>query len=141
MEGFGNRLKRLRAEHDMTQADLAKEIGLVPSAIGKYERLPNSAPSVDALMKIADYFNVSIDYLLRGEAFSRYNVENNINGQVSGFMQANGGIVINGEAISPEIAELLRIYSTLSGRNRLKLLNYAVELEGQENEEVQASRS
>ena len=141
MEGFGNRLKRLRAEHDMTQADLAKEIGLVPSAIGKYERLPDSAPSVDALMKIADYFNVSIDYLLRGEASSHYNVENNINGQVSGFMQANGGIVINGETISPEIAELLRIYNTLNGRDRLKLLNYAVELEDNGNEEVQAARS
>ena len=40
-------------------------------------------------------------------------------------------MVINGEnrTLSPEIVELLRIYETLGGRDRLKLLNFAVELE------------
>jgi hypothetical protein len=39
-------------------------------------------------------------------------------------------VVINGEqSISPEAMELLHIYEQLSGRERLKLLNFAVELE------------
>jgi transcriptional regulator with XRE-family HTH domain len=134
MDGFGYRLKKLRQEKDITQADLAKEVGVVSSAIGKYERLPNAAPSVDALMKIADYFDVSIDYLLKGEDAMNFNVENNISGQVGAFTQTNhGGVVVNGETLSPEIAELLRIYGTLSGRDRLKLLNYAVKLEDEKN--------
>ena len=135
MDGFGERLKRLRKERDITQGQLAEVIGVVPSAVGKYERIPQSYPSVEALIKIADYFNVSTDYLLRGVQIAP-SVENNLNGQMlnSSFVQANhGGVVFNGDsqkAISPEAIELLRIYETLSGRDRLKLLNIAVELEG-----------
>lgn len=135
MDGFGERLRRLRKERDITQGQLAEVIGVVPSAVGKYERIPQSYPSVEALMKIADYFDVSTDYLLRGVQAAP-SVENNLNGQMlnSSFVQANhGGVVFNGDsqkAISPEAIELLRIYETLSGRDRLKLLNIAVELEG-----------
>lgn len=132
MDGFGERLRRLRKDFDITQSQLAEVIGVVPSAIGKYERLPQSFPSVEALVKIADYFNVSIDFLLRGVQTVPA-VENNISGQLtnSPFIQANhGGMVINGDqAISPEAMELLRIYETLGGRDRLKLLNFAIELE------------
>ena len=134
MDGFGERLRRLRRDANITQSDLASHIGVVPSAIGKYERLNGAYPSVDALIKIADYFNVSIDYLLRG-INPQPTVENNISGSLSNspFIQANhGGVVINGEgqAVSPEAVELLHIYETLGGRDRLKLLNFAVELEG-----------
>lgn len=132
MDGFGERLRRLRKDRDITQGQLAEVIGVVPSAVGKYERIPQSYPSVEALIKIADYFNVSIDYLLKGVQAAP-SVENNLNGQMlnSSFVQANhGGVVFNGEQfISPEAMELLHIYEQLSGRERLKLLNFAVELE------------
>lgn len=132
MDGFGERLRRLRKDRDITQGQLAEVIGVVPSAVGKYERIPQSYPSVEALIKIADYFNVSIDYLLKGVQAAP-SVENNLNGQMlnSAFVQANhGGVVFNGEqSISPEAMELLHIYEQLSGRERLKLLNFAVELE------------
>lgn len=138
MDKFGERLRRLRKDHDITQGQLAAEIGVVASAVGKYERLPDSYPSVEALVKIADYFDVSTDYLLRGKQ-PAVATENNVSGHLtnSSVVQANySGIVLNGEgkqALSPEAMELLRIYETLTGRNRLRLLNYAVELEG-ENE-------
>lgn len=132
MDGFGERLRRLRKDRDITQGQLAEVIGVVPSAVGKYERIPQSYPSVEALIKIADYFNVSIDYLLKGVQAAP-SVENNLNGQMlnSSFVQGNhGGVVFNGEqSISPEAMELLHIYEQLSGRERLKLLNFAVELE------------
>lgn len=132
MDGFGERLRRLRKDRDITQGQLAEVIGVVPSAVGKYERIPQSYPSVEALIKIADYFNVSIDYLLKGVQAAP-SVENNLNGQMlnSSFVQANhGGVVFNEEqSISPEAMELLHIYEQLSGRERLKLLNFAVELE------------
>lgn len=137
MDGFGERLRRLRKERDITQGQLAEQIGVVPSAVGKYERLPDSYPSVEALVKIADYFDVSTDYLLRGKQ-PMLSAENSVYGQLtnSSVMQANhGGVVVNGEqALSPEAVELLRIFGTLKVRNRLKLLNYAVELEGESAE-------
>ena len=132
MDGFGERLKRLRKDCDITQGQLAEAIGVVPSAVGKYERIESSYPSVEALIKIADYFNVSIDYLLRGVKTVPA-VENNITGhlQNSPFIQANnGGVVYAESSVSPEAVELLHIYEALGGRDRLKLLNFAVELEG-----------
>ena len=36
MDGFGERLRRLRKDCDITQSQLAEVIGVVPSAIGKY---------------------------------------------------------------------------------------------------------
>ena len=134
MDGFGERLKRLRKDSDMTQGQLAEQIGVVPSAVGKYERLEASYPSIETLIKIADFFNVSLDYLPRGKKYSP-GVENNISGHLSNspFIQANnGGVVFNGESgktLSPESVELLHIYESLGGRDRLKLLNFAVELE------------
>lgn len=134
MDGFGERLRKLRKDSDLTQGQLATQIGVVPSAVGKYERLEASYPSIETLIKIADYFNVSLDYLLQGKK-SVPAVENNISGQLSNspFIQANnGGVVFNGEGsktLSPEAAELLHIYENLGGRDRLKLLNFAVELE------------
>ena len=134
MEDFGERLRKLRTNRDMSQGELAAQLGVVPSSDGKYERVAGSFPSVEILIKISDFFGVTLDYLLKGETATP-SVENNISGQLSNspFIQANhGGVVINGEnkSLSPEAVELISIYETLGGRDRLKLLNFAVELEG-----------
>lgn len=135
MSDFGERLRKLRKEADITQNQLAAHLGVIGSAVGKYERTPNAYPSIEVLIKIADYFNVSTDYLLRGIK-TVPTIENNINGSLSNspFIQANqGGVVINsdnGKILTPEAVELLNIYENLSGRDRLKLLNFAVDLEG-----------
>jgi transcriptional regulator with XRE-family HTH domain len=119
---------------DITQAQLASQIGVEPSAVGKYENGTRAFPRVEVLVKIADYFKVSIDYLIKGIQTVPA-IENNISGTLSNssFIQASqGGVVFNSETnkmLSPETVELLHIYETLGGRERLKLLNFAVELE------------
>lgn len=132
MDGFGERLRQLRKSHDITQGQLAECIGVVPSAVGKYERITGAYPSVDVLIKLADYFNVSIDYLLRG-ATPTTSIENNITGSMSNspvIQGNNGAVVLHGhKQLTPESAELLRIYENLGGRDRLKLLNFALEVE------------
>lgn len=135
MDGFSTRLRRLRKDFDVTQAALAKEIGVEPSAVGKYENGTQAYPRVDVLVKIADYFKVSIDYLIRGVQTVPVQ-ENTVNGgnvSNSPFIQTNhGGVIYNGDdkhQLSPEAVELIHIYETLGGRERLKLLNFAVELE------------
>jgi DNA-binding XRE family transcriptional regulator len=134
MTGFSERVRKLRKEMDVTQAQLAAQIGVEPSAVGKYENGTQAFPRVEVLVKIADYFKVSIDYLIKGIQMVPA-VENNISGTMSNspFIQANhGGVIYNGETnkmLSPEAVELLHIYEVLGGRERLKLLNFAVELE------------
>jgi len=60
---FFKRLKELRLSKNLKQDDLAKEIGLKKSSIGMIEQ-GNRMASVEILYKIADFFDVSIDYLL-----------------------------------------------------------------------------
>lgn len=130
METFGTRLRELRRSKNITQGCLAEKIGVVASAVGKYETQIASYPNIDVLLKIADFFNVSTDYLLRGTTDSN-SVENVFNGQMCSFVQANqGGIVYNNQELTPETVELINIYKTLNGRNRLNLINYAISLEG-----------
>ncbi|WP_432407675.1 helix-turn-helix domain-containing protein [Wukongibacter sp. M2B1] len=60
---FGKRLKTLREKLNLTRDELADKINISYSAVSKYET--NSRfPDQEMLKKIADYFNVSIDYLL-----------------------------------------------------------------------------
>ena len=136
MKDFGSRLRKLRRDAEMSQAELAEQLGVVPSAVGKYERLADSYPSVEILLKISDYFNVSTDYLLRGIQPMSI-MENNISGELtnSPLIQANhGNVVVNDRSLSPEAIELLHIYESLSGRERLKLLNFAVDMEEKSKE-------
>lgn len=63
MVDFGNTLKSLRLQNNMTQAQLAQKLGLTKSVISAYEtglRLP----SYDILIHIAKIYNVSTDFLL-----------------------------------------------------------------------------
>ena len=50
-------------KHGMQQKDLAKEINISPSVFSDWKK-GRIKPSIDVLAKIADYFNVSTDYLL-----------------------------------------------------------------------------
>lgn len=136
MNDFGARLKRLRKERDVTQAQLAEYLGVVSSAVGKYETIDNAYPSVEALIKISEFFHVSIDFLLLGATPDTKQLgDNNVNGLLSNsyvIQASRGGVIYNDDGsktLSPEALELLRVYDTLDGRARLKLLNFAVELE------------
>lgn len=56
-------LKTLRKEKKKTQQQMATYLGLSQQAYATYE-LDTRTPPIDILQKIADYFNVSVDYLL-----------------------------------------------------------------------------
>src|SRR5690625_2933234 len=60
---FGNRLKFLRTRSNLTQEQLSKIINVSTSAIGMYERGARE-PAFDTLIRIANHFNVSVDYLI-----------------------------------------------------------------------------
>ncbi|MEW7278194.1 helix-turn-helix transcriptional regulator [Aquimarina sp. 2201CG1-2-11] len=60
---IGDRITTLRKQKGWSQSDLAKEIEASRDMIGKYERNDN-LPSVEVAFKLADIFEVSVDYLL-----------------------------------------------------------------------------
>lgn len=56
------RIKELCYKHDITIAKLESELNFGNSSIKKWEK--SSSPSVDKIVKVASYFDVSIDYLM-----------------------------------------------------------------------------
>ena len=63
MKRFGERLKKLRRDKDITQDNLAEYLGISYQAVSKWE---NGAgfPDITLLPAIAGFFGVSADYLL-----------------------------------------------------------------------------
>ena len=57
------RLEDLRVDHDLTQQDVANILGCKREVYRRYEKGTRTIP-VDFLIKLADYYNVSIDYIV-----------------------------------------------------------------------------
>lgn len=60
-----NRIAHLRKRAGLNQADLAEMLNLSASAIGMYEQ-GRRTPSIEVLIILAEFFNVSLDYLITG---------------------------------------------------------------------------
>ena len=57
------RMKDLREDHDLTQSDIAELLGTTRQQISKWE-IGAQMMGVDKYIKLAKYYNVSVDYLL-----------------------------------------------------------------------------
>ena len=62
MEKFCDRLRKCRQKAGLAQEDVAQALEIRYSTYGRYER-GGSEPDISLAAKIADYFNVSLDYL------------------------------------------------------------------------------
>ncbi|VBB06477.1 Hypothetical protein LUCI_1709 [Lucifera butyrica] len=62
-EIFCERLRALRSSQNLTLEQLAEELGLVKQTINNWEKGVR-APSLEASIALAEYFNVSLDYLV-----------------------------------------------------------------------------
>ncbi|MCI9352717.1 MAG: helix-turn-helix transcriptional regulator [Lawsonibacter sp.] len=62
MSVFSERLTQLRKSKGVSQSALAKEIGVSPRTYQDYE-YGEREPQVTIFSRIADFFNVSLDYL------------------------------------------------------------------------------
>ncbi|MBW7651341.1 MULTISPECIES: helix-turn-helix domain-containing protein [unclassified Anoxybacillus] len=63
---FGDRLQELRNKMNLRQEDVAKKIGVGRTTYAMYEQ-GKREPDYETLLKIADLFGVSTDYLLTGQ--------------------------------------------------------------------------
>ena len=57
------RLRELREDRDLTQTQVAKEVGMSQTGYSKYETGENDIPTA-ILIKLARFYGVSIDYIL-----------------------------------------------------------------------------
>ena len=60
---FAERLKELREEHNLSIAELAKQLSVSPIAISRWENQKRT-PNIETLFLIAKFFGVSADYLI-----------------------------------------------------------------------------
>ncbi|MDF8366200.1 helix-turn-helix transcriptional regulator [Weissella paramesenteroides] len=60
------RLKALRKDKNLTLVQLGNATGILPSNISRYENGLRE-PGISMLVKLADYFDVSVDYLIGHE--------------------------------------------------------------------------
>lgn len=60
---FGTNLEHLRKDKNISQAKLGSTLGLTQQMISSYKS-GTSSPNIDVLLKIANYFNVSLDTLV-----------------------------------------------------------------------------
>lgn len=87
---FADRIKELREEKNISQKEFAKTIGVAQSTYALYET-DKREPSFDVLIKIAQYFNVTTDYLL-GLTNGRTQGNANIN-QITGLEETSINIL------------------------------------------------
>jgi len=112
---FCERLNALIKEKGVRKIDFFEELGLSKNSISNWlDR--NTIPSGDVLAQIADYFNVSVDYLL-----GRTNSKNPPTDTVEGF-----GFKID-DSLKDEVKELINIYISLDRAGRSIVFAKAVE--------------
>lgn len=74
MDSLGKRIENLRIDRLLTQQELASKLNISSPAIEKYEG-DVIQPSLDIIIKLADIFNVSTDYLLSGTQNNYFDVK------------------------------------------------------------------
>lgn len=63
MKVFGERIRSLRESMNYSQVKFAETFGIGQSSVVRYEK-GEASPSLELLVKIADYYDVSLDYVL-----------------------------------------------------------------------------
>lgn len=117
MTCFSERLKKLRIEKNLSQESLAERLGLSRSTISNYEQNIR-VPSVDILNMFADYFDVSIDYLL-GRSDIRINLKEYLS-------QNTPNVLIFIDAETGKIIEHSSSALTFYGYSKEELLNKTI---------------
>ena len=73
---FGDILRQLIDDNNLTQKQLGKELNIAPTTIGNYVRNIRE-PDYSTLKMIADFFNVSTDFLLNNHTEQKFDCDEN----------------------------------------------------------------
>ncbi|MDO4720745.1 MAG: helix-turn-helix transcriptional regulator [Peptostreptococcaceae bacterium] len=100
MESIGSRLKQARKASRLTMQQVHESTGLSKGNISNFEN-NKFKPSADALVLLSELYDVSIDWILKGEAFPQESSEQSI--------------------YPPEDKEMYAMYSQLTMENKLEI--------------------
>lgn len=106
MASFSERMTELRIEKGLNKAEVARGTGLSRSAITSYENGSRNNPTNDILKRLAEFFDVSLDYLTG---------QSNIKDKLTA-------------------TELIEIFRSLNDENKLQLIKYAKYLEKEQED-------
>ncbi|WP_195251041.1 helix-turn-helix domain-containing protein [Romboutsia sp. 1001713B170207_170306_H8] len=126
MKSIGNKVKELREERDIPSQDLAAHLGISPSTLSNWEKGRRNIDN-DNIVKIAQYFNVTTDFLLNNEkvikkeSSKEANQEKDIEKMIDELMNQQG-LMLCGEPMSEQDMILLRnsIRSTIEMAKNMK---------------------
>lgn len=79
---LSEQIKNLRLAHHLTQVDLAKELNVTKQTVSNWEN-DNIQPSIDMLVKLADFFGVTTDYMLDREILTSINAKGLSNEEIA----------------------------------------------------------
>ncbi|UYO36456.1 helix-turn-helix domain-containing protein [Bacillus zhangzhouensis] len=104
---FGYKLKSLRKSKKLTQKELAQLLYLSQSSIARFEN-EEILPTSDTLNKIANFFDVSTDYLLDRPSKERNNLEKAINEAIEELKEEKTLMFLKNGDIDEETAILIK---------------------------------
>lgn len=116
MSTFGNRLRELRMQNKLGQKEIGALLSVSDSSIRKYES-GDRTPAPDAIKKLAEYFNVSTDYLLGHEKINSNLPELNAKDErdiakelekMMNNLDSDSGLSFYGQPLTDENKEILR---------------------------------
>lgn len=110
---LGERIRQLRKEAGWSQAELGDKIGTDSQRVSRYET-GKITPSLDAIIRIAEALNISIDHLLIDDIPRRplHAAEHNLGDRLTALAELSGD----------DLASLLHVLDALVAKNRLKTL-------------------
>ena len=113
-------------EQKITPGALCGELGFRRSVLSDLKNGRKKSLDTTTLMKIAEYFNVSVDYLLTGEETKKApdltekderDIERRLSAMIAGLNGPTDGLMFDGEPIDDETRQLLEV----SLRNQLEI--------------------
>ena len=132
---FYENLQKLCKDRHTSPSAVAAQLGYSNATASKWKK--GSIPKRETLLNIAEYFGVTVEYLLREEPRQASNIMGNITGSavVQGISSGNVSIS-NGAAPAPvetglseQEEELLRVFRLLDGRAKTAVMSYLYEQE------------
>jgi transcriptional regulator with XRE-family HTH domain len=110
---LGERVKQLRKEAGWSQAELGEKVGTDSQRISRYEN-GRITPSLEAIVRIAEVFDISLDYLLVDDVPRR---------RLHAAEHALGDrLAAVGELSEEDLASLLNVLDGLVAKSRLRAL-------------------
>ena len=132
---ISERIFDLLQKQKKSQGALSTALGIRQATVSSW-KTKGTTPAADLLEKIAEFFGVSVDYLVTGKEYAPAPSQT-VNQGIFGDRNHNNTVTINGNGaveISEFESELIRICASLDIRRKNALLTYAYKLENELSE-------